>query len=54
LNDLSFVSIDTEERNWLERDFEVLEVWEVVRDINGDKTPTPDGFSIAFSRSVGR
>jgi hypothetical protein len=34
--------------NWLERDFEE-QVWEVVRDLNGDKAPGPDGFTMAFS-----
>jgi hypothetical protein len=42
---LSFSSIDVEERLWLECDFEV---WEVVRDLNGDKAPSPDGFTMAF------
>jgi hypothetical protein len=45
---LSFSSIDVEERIWLERDFEEQEVWEVVRDLNGDKAPGPDGFTMAF------
>jgi len=34
---LSFLSIDPEESIWLEREFEEQEVWEVVRDLNGDK-----------------
>jgi hypothetical protein len=46
LDGLSFFSIDADERNWLERDFEENEVWEVVRDLNGD--PSPRGFSLAF------
>lgn len=33
---LSLLSIDAEKSNWLERDLE-QEVWEVVRDLNGDK-----------------
>jgi hypothetical protein len=33
---------------WLERGFEEQEVWEVVREMNGDKAPGPDGFSMAF------
>jgi hypothetical protein len=45
---LSFSSIDAEERLWLERDFEEQEVWDVVRDLNGDKAPGPDGFTMAF------
>jgi len=41
---VSFSSIDAEERIWLERDFEE----QVVRDLNGDKPPGPDGFTMAF------
>jgi hypothetical protein len=33
---------------WLERDFEENEVWEVVKGMEGDKAPGPDGFSMAF------
>jgi hypothetical protein len=51
LDGLSFLSIDADERNWLERDFEESEVWEVVRDLNGDKAMT-DSLRL-FSRSVG-
>jgi len=47
LDGLSFPSIDADERNWLERDFEENEVWEVVRYLNGDKTPGHDGFFMA-------
>jgi hypothetical protein len=45
---LSFSSIDAEESNWLEWEFEEQEVWEVVRNLNGDKAPGPDGFTMAF------
>jgi len=45
---ISFSSIDADECLWLERAFEEQEVWEVVRDMNGDKAPGPDGFSMAF------
>jgi hypothetical protein len=48
MDGLFFSSIDTEERIWLERDFEEQEVLEVVRDLNGDKAPGPDGFTMAF------
>ena len=48
MDGLSFLSIDTEESNWLERDFEKQEVWEVVRDLNDDKTLGLDGFTMAF------
>jgi hypothetical protein len=23
-------------------------VWDVIRDLNGDKAPSPDGFTLAF------
>ncbi len=44
---LSFLSIDEDESIWLERDFEE-EVWDVIRELNGDKAPGPDGFTMAF------
>jgi hypothetical protein len=45
---LSFLSIDADESIWLEREFEENEMWDVVRDLNGDKAPRPDGFTMAF------
>jgi hypothetical protein len=45
---LSFLSTDADESIWLERAFEEKEVWEVIRDLNGDKAPGPDGFTAAF------
>jgi hypothetical protein len=51
---LSFLSIVAKESNWLERDFEEQEVWEMVQNLNGDKAPRLDSFTVAFSRSVGR
>jgi len=45
---LSSSSIDMEKGIWLEREFEEQEVWEVVRNLNGDKAPRPDGFTMAF------
>jgi hypothetical protein len=44
---LSFLSIDTNESIWLEREFEE-EVWDVVRVMNGDKALGPNGFTITF------
>jgi spermidine synthase len=44
---LSFLSIDADESIWLEREFEE-EVWDVVRDMNEDKAPGPDCFTMAF------
>jgi hypothetical protein len=45
---LSFLSIDEEESIWLERAFEEKEVWDVIRNLNGDKVPGPNGFTMAF------
>ena len=36
------------ERVWLERKFEREEILQVVSDLDGDKTPGPDGFTMAF------
>jgi hypothetical protein len=44
---LSFLSIDVDDSIWLEREFEE-KVWDVIRDLNGDKAPGPDGFTMAF------
>ena len=35
-------------RGWLERRFEKDEILSVVREMEGDKAPGPDGFSMAF------
>jgi hypothetical protein len=45
---ISFSSIDADECLWFEYAFEEQEVWEVVREMNGDKALGPDGFSMAF------
>jgi hypothetical protein len=44
---LSFRSIDADESIWLEREFEE-KVWDVVRVMDRDKAPGPDGFTMAF------
>lgn len=43
MDGLSFLSIDADESNWLEREFEEKEVWEVSREMNGDKAPGSNG-----------
>uniref|UniRef100_A0A2N9G614 Uncharacterized protein n=1 Tax=Fagus sylvatica TaxID=28930 RepID=A0A2N9G614_FAGSY len=48
LDGLSFSSISPEEASWLERPFEEEEICQVVRNMNGDKAPGPDGFPMAF------
>ena len=48
MEELEFDQIGELERDWLERRFDKEEILSVVRDMEGDKTPGPDGFSIAF------
>jgi hypothetical protein len=45
---LSILSIDVDESFWLERALEEKEVWDVIRDLNGDKALCPDSFTRAF------
>jgi hypothetical protein len=51
MDNQAFSSIDEEEKAWLEREFEEMEVWEVVKGMEGDKAPGPDGFTMAFFQS---
>jgi hypothetical protein len=48
MDNQDFLSIDVEEKNWLERDFEEKEVWELVKGMEGDKAPGLDGYTMAF------
>ena len=50
---LEFDRIGEMERVWLEQKFEREEILQVVSDLEGDKAPGPDGFSIAFYITVG-
>ena len=45
---LEFDQIEGLERDWLERRFENEEILHVVKELEGDKAPSPDGFSMAF------
>ena len=45
---LEFYQIEGLERDWLERRFENEEILHVVKELEGDKAPSPDGFSMAF------
>ena len=45
---LEFDCIGDMERVWLERKFEREEIFQVVRDLEGDKALGPDGFTMAF------
>ncbi|KAG7967737.1 hypothetical protein I3843_08G114300 [Carya illinoinensis] len=48
LDDLAFEAIDQTSRAWLERPFEEEEVHQVIKKMNKDKAPGPDGFTMAF------
>ena len=45
---LEFDQIEGLERDWLERRFEQEEVLRVVKELKGDKAPSPDSFSLTF------
>ena len=45
---LEFDQIKGLEREWLGRRFEKEEILRVVKELEGDKAPCPDGFSRAF------
>ncbi|XP_075665589.1 uncharacterized protein LOC142635288 [Castanea sativa] len=47
-NHISMLEIEGLERDWLEWRFEKEEVLRVVKELEGDKAPGPDGFSMAF------
>jgi hypothetical protein len=47
-DDLSFLSIDEDDRLWVEREFEEDEIWGVIRNFKCDNAPRPDGFTMAF------
>ena len=48
MNGLEFDRIGVEEAAGLEEVFYVEEVYSVLLELNGDKTPGPDGFPLAF------
>jgi hypothetical protein len=48
MDNQAFSSIDEEEKVWLEKEFEEMEVWEVMKGMEGDKAPGPDGFTMVF------
>ena len=45
---LDFPRISGDNVDWLERLFEEAEIFEVIKEFNGDKSPRPDGFPMAF------
>ena len=48
MDGLDFHSIGAAESSHLERKFDRDEVFQVLKDLQGDKAPGPDGFSMAF------
>ena len=48
MDGLDFACIEEDERVSLEKEFTKEEVIQVLREIEGDKAPDPDGFSMAF------
>ena len=44
-------SIEVEDSRWLEKEFEEIEAFEVVKHMKGDKSPGPDGFSVGFIKA---
>ena len=47
-NVLDFPRISGDNVDWLEKPFEESKVLDVIMGFNGDKSPGPDGFSMAF------
>ena len=45
---LDFASLDESDRLSLEREFAREEIIAALREVEGDKAPGPDGFTIAF------
>ncbi len=48
VDDLPFSVIGDSDRSMLDSCFEREEILQVVRDLQGDKSPGPDGFNMAF------
>ena len=48
VDDLPFSAIGDLNRNMLDSRFEKEEIIQVVKDLQGDKSPGPDGFTMAF------
>jgi hypothetical protein len=48
LDNLEFNMLSTTEATSLEEPFDEKEVWEVIKGMDRDKAPGPDGFSMAF------
>ncbi len=51
---IEFDSIDASDRDMLERPFDREEVFQVIQNLQGDKAPGPDGFTMAFFQKCWR
>lgn len=49
VSSVRWLTFDTDVKLWLEQTFKDA-VFDIVRNMNGDKAPGPYGFSIAFSQ----
>jgi hypothetical protein len=54
VDDLPFSAIGDLDRNMLDSRFEKEEIIQVVKDLQGDKSPGPDGFTMAFFQKCWR
>jgi len=54
LDVLVFPMISGVNADWLERPFEEAEIFDVVQSFHGDKSPSPDGFLMAFFQTCWR
>ena len=48
LNVLEFPMKSGDNADWLERPFEEAEIYDVIQNFKGDKSPRPNGFPMAF------
>ena len=48
IDGLDFACLDEDDRYSLERDFEKKEILEALMEVEGDKAPGPDDFTMAF------
>lgn len=48
LDDMSFASLETMDRDWLTREFTEDEIRKCLIDCEGNKAPRPDGFNMKF------
>ena len=43
-----FPRISSDNADWLDRPFKEAKIFEVIQNFNGDKSPKPNGFPMAF------